>query len=265
MTRKRDQRAYALPLALLVLVVTSMMVGPMMTRQSAQSLAVQRQLDQYQEHHGVRGLEEVIEAWLLVVQGEDMAAIVAQDPHVLDLDLGDSRVAVSLENGQSLALGDLSHLHGEERQWGQQLLRALGSRVGEALPRYVRDAGPLAVDAQVAPQQILEAVSEVVLGEVSDSIVAQILSTRADHALTRADLARIATESGIDRDQRIVFNELLTVQSDVWRIRVRIYRRSAQLLEELVSSYSGLIRLGARNRRLGRGSMFITFGPDEPN
>lgn len=268
MTRTPSQRGYALPLAMLTVVISSLMIGPMMTRQGAQSLAVQRQLDQYQEHHGVRGLEEVIEAWLLMIQGQDIAEIVATDPHVLDLDLGSSRVAVMLENGQSTVLGDLSHLHGDERRWGELLLAALRERVGEAsMQRYLRDSGPLAVDAQTAPQEILEAIAQVVAGEQADAIVARLMSTRADHAMTRADLARIATESGVDRDQRIVFNELLTVQSEVWRIKVRIYERSAQLLEELVSSYSGLIRLGVRNRRAaaGRGSMFITFEPDTPN
>ncbi len=261
------RRAYALAITMIVLVVVGILTAVMLDRQSQTTLAVSRQLDQYQEHHGKKGLAEVVEAYLLMLQNVSMAGLIEEDPHLFDLELADrSIVSVRFEHAQGRALAYPNKLDTRVRDKAERVLMHLRELVGpERLDRLTRVDGPMAIDAQSADEAVIRAAARAATQdmELGDRLADELLRARADHELTRADVGRIATRLELSTEQRRDATELFTVLPAIWGVRVELRTpRFGNEPERLVSAYEGLVQIGtSRARRTGRGNVFLSFEP----
>ncbi|MCB9844977.1 MAG: hypothetical protein H6811_03175 [Phycisphaeraceae bacterium] len=267
MSLRTTRPGYALALTLLVMLTALAMLTAMVERLGAQSLAVRRQTDQYQEHHGKRGLEEVLDAWLSTVQLLPLAELTREDPHVLDLVLADgSVVEISLSDGQTTVLSDLTGLNSEDARDGRSILEALRRIAPDRLAGLTRPAGPVQISAQNADPDVLRALILSVLdGGDPEPIASAILARRRETVMTLAEVAGLTRQFDMTPDQRVRFNRLLKPQSDVWRLRAVI--RPPRIPGEparISSIYEGLVRL-EQKRDAMRGNRFLSFEPVEPS
>lgn len=266
-TNSPSRRAYALAITMIVLVIVSILTVVMLDRQATVTLAVRRQLDQYQEHHGKKGLAEVVEAYLLMLQNVSMSDLIEEDPHLFDLVLADrSIVSISFQAAQGRVLAYPNKLDPAMRDRAEEVLVNLRGLVGpERFDRLTRPDGPMAIDAQSADEAVIRAAARVATGdiELGDRLSDELIRARADHELTRADLGRISTNLEFSPDQRADTTELFTVQPSIWGVRVELRTpRFGNQPERVVSAYEGLVRMGSgRSRRTGRGNVFLSFEP----
>lgn len=256
---------FVLPMVLLVMVVGTLMTAVMLNRQSVQSSAVRRELDQYQEHHGVKGLTEVLQAWLSTIRNQAVTDVIGGDPHVLDLILADkSRVSVYLSDGQSQALSSFAHLSPEDREYGNEIMANLSLVVaGDQLEAMTRPVGPVAVNAQTAPREVLDAVVRYASGGLDpQDMVADLMRLRQTEALTAASISQIAADAGLDAEARGMFNRLLTATPSIFRIRVEVRPPRVPGLGDRPSSvYEGLVDLGPIATGSQASSIFLSFEP----
>lgn len=259
--------AFALAMAMIVMVVVGALTGVLLERQSVQTLAVRRQMNQYQEHHGKKGLSEVIEAYLLALQTTPISELASQDPRLFDIELADGAVAeVRVRNAQGRLLSDLSELTGPRRERAARALANLCREVeGDELASLLRPSGPLEVDAQSADPRVLRAViASVLSGEDEvETLTADLLRMRAQRELTRADLGRAMTGLNLDNELRQDLTEMLTVQPSIWSVRVDLTAPDfVGGPRRLLAAYEGLAQLATRrSARIGRGNLFLSFEP----
>ncbi len=259
--------AFALAMAMIVMVVVGALTGVLLERQSVQTLAVRRQMDQYQEHHGKKGLSEVIEAYLLALQTTPISQLVSQDPHLFDIELADGAVAeIRVRNAQGRMLSDLSDLSGPRRERGERALAILRREVeDDELSSLLRPSGPLEIDAQSADPRVLRAVIASVLSaeDEVETLTADLLRMREERELTRADLGRAMTGLNLDNELRQDLTEMLTVQPSIWSVRVDL--TAPDVVggpRRLIAAYEGLAQLATRrSSRVGRGNLFLSFEP----
>jgi hypothetical protein len=273
------RRGFVLPIVILLVVMVGAVSAIMLDRHVARSKTVQRQIDAYQEHHGVRSLQTVIEAWRKTptAQPRDLADMLEDDGLALSVEPGDStRIEIYLFPGQDTLLGRVGGLRQQERDAAERAIRVLASRVEsrDELDLYLRDAGPLAVDVAIASPLLIESIVGGVLGEGPEARAysQRLVETRlSGEEIGLQTLSNIATESGIDSDQRALINRFFTVSPEVWRFRVDVRATGVAAGLGIVSQYAGLIRIGSSTNPAGstfeEPTPFLSWerlNPDDP-
>jgi len=286
--RSAGARGFALPLVLVVMLVGSATVAVMLTRQSAQSLAVRRHIDHYQEHHGAKGLAEVVNAWLLSLPADpSLAELVEDDSSVLDLILADGSVAtISLTDGQSRVLRRFGQVDANGAVDGPGILAQLRALVpASELTALTRDAGPAAISVHSAPRTVLLAAMRYVavgepedpdqqsasqIGQASDEqqdlaveLVEEILRARdEDDRLSDASLAAIASRVGLSGDQRRLFNRVLASTPTHFELEVDLRSPSGPSRSgQVMASYRGLVEVARSTGAGGTRARILTFEP----
>lgn len=253
---------FVLPVVILLIVMVGAVSAIMLERFVARTKTVQRQINAYQEHHGVRSLQTVIEAWRKTptAQPRDLAEMLEPSGLALTVEPGDrTRIEVYLFPGQGTMLSRIGGLRDADRDAAERVIRVLASRTDtpEEMDLYLRDAGPLAVDVRLADPLLLEAIVGGVLGDgpVAKEYSRRLIDARmSDEEIGLQTLANIATESGLEAEQRALINRFFTVSPEVWRFRIDVQATGIASGRGLVSQYGGLIRIGAASS--GAGSTF---------
>lgn len=250
---KRDGRGgFVLPIVILLIVMVGSVTAIMLQRHVARAKTVERQLRAYQEHHGARSLQAVVEAWLKSpgAQPDEIGSMLEPDGLALSVNPGDgTTIKVYLFPGQDTMLTRLGGLRAEDRAAGElsiQILRGL-IRNQDDFERNTRAAGPAPVDVNSASPEVVMAI---VQGVLSDSFGARqyelaLLDAAAQSGgVTLQTMSTIATETGIEAEQRSTLSRFLTVSPDLWRFRIDMYG-SPMYGSPLLSRYRGLLLLGA--------------------
>lgn len=263
-TRVRHRRGFALPMVVLLAMVGAIMAAVMLERQAAQQLSVQRQLARYDVHHTGRGVEEAVGTWLNTVQSEPVENLVGKDGHALDIELKDGRiVSIFLTDAQGTVLGDLSGVEGAKAGAAAGIIDRLRAAVGaENLPALLRAAGPLAVNANTASQEVLTAVAEVVLKEsAAASFAESIIRERKDGKPPPGKLNEALTEAGATPEERTALLKWVTEKPTLYRLKAEVRgpdrQQTGQVLiigaTKLLDRYSGLVVLEPKTGG-GRGA-----------
>ncbi len=248
MTRDRSSRGFVLPVVILLVVMVGAVSAIMLERHVARAKTVQRQILAYQEHHGVRSIQTVIEAWRKTptAQPRDIAQMLEDDGLALTIDPGDgTSIGVYLFPGQGTMLRRTAGLADNERAAAERALLLLRESVedDETFDRLVRRAGPLAVDVNQASPVVISAIVRAVLGDSADAYESRLLDARlSGETIGLQTLSNIATEAEIDEDQRTLISRFFTVTPDVWRFRIDVRSRAGG--GRLYAQYGGLILLG---------------------
>ncbi len=211
-----DRRAFAFTMVMLLMIVVSLGIGLAMSRFSAQSKSVSRQVTKYQEHHLGRGLQEAIGAWLRQQNGRDLGEVLEPETgHAMDIVLADgSEVIVYLRDAQGAALSNLTARTDLEIEEGGLLLRNLAANTTEE--QYLRETrpfGPFTISIASASDRVLDAAARVVAGSLADRFLAELGSLRdTPEAITRTELTRVATASGLDSEQRAALFRVFAIE-----------------------------------------------------
>lgn len=245
------RNGFVLPVVILLVVMVGVVTSIMLQRHIARSKTVERQLRAYQEHHGARSLQTVIEAWLKTptAQPRGIADILEPDGLALTVEPGDgTSVSVYLFPGQGTMLNRVSGLEGDDlaaAQLALQILRA-AVRDDDEFQIRTRPAGPIAVDVNTASPEVLSAIVQAVLGDSlgSDRYETALLDARlGESEITLQTLSNIATEASVEADKRTRLGRFLTISPDLWEFRIDMYG-SAIVGRPLLSRYRGLLVLG---------------------
>ena len=247
-----DRRGFVLPVVILLIIVVGALTSIMLQRHMARAKTVERQLRAYQEHHGARSLQAVVEAWLKTpsAQPREIASMLDEDGLAFSVSPGDgTTINVHLFPGQGTLLTRVAALRDEDRASAElsvQLLRGLVRREDEYRIR-TRSAGPPSVDVNTASPEVLMAV---VQGVLNDSPGARryesalLDATLAGEGVSLQSMSNIATEANIESEQRSALSRFLTVSPELWRFRIDMFG-SPTLGSPLLSQYTGLLLLGS--------------------
>lgn len=222
------RRAFALPMVLMLVLVSSIMLGVMIERHVAQAMTVQRQIDTYGFGHVTRGIGEALDGWVKSNGQNAIADALDGDNLAFSLETaGGETVRIHLQDGQGLALADLAGFGGDTLATGRGILRSLRESEGENASRFVRGDGPLAVSVNSAPPQVLRAVLDSVLETESNGVVSEILSRRGGTGMTADELTQLLGEAPeITPDVRPRVSALLTANPVLWRVTAYSARRA---------------------------------------
>lgn len=223
LNRPRRKRAFALPLAVLLSVSATLMAAVMLDRVTAQSLTVQRTLEDYRNTHQKRGLCEIVQFWTRdVATGRRPADNLDPDGRAMDLELADgSFVSIFIADGQSAMLADLSALGETDRQLAAQMLAQLRSQ--PAVRDSERTYGPVAISANVAPPELIQAAAVAIAGaDPGAAFATALLEVRAQKSITNQDLTEAAAKAQIDGEHRGRLLRAITADPSMWKVIVDV-------------------------------------------
>lgn len=277
--RSRHQhRGFVLPVIILLTIMVGTLIAIMLQRHIARAKIVERQLRAYQEHHGSRSLQAVVEAWLKTptAQPREIGEMLEEDGLAFTVNPGDgTTINVHLFPGQGTLLTRIAALRDEDRAAAElsvQLLRGLVRREDEYVLR-TRSAGPLAVDVNTASPEVLMAVVQGVLDDTPGARryeSALLSAANEGGGVSLQIMSNIATEAGIEAEQRTLLSRFLTVTPELWRFRIDMFG-SPTLGSPLLGQYTGLLLLG--NATVTSGNAFEqpppflsweSVNPDDP-
>lgn len=257
---------FALPLVVLLALVSAVLIGVTLERFSAQGLTVQRHVERYSFHHSSQGIQEAINAWVRSNGNAPVAAALGDDGLAFTLEPeGGGSVAVYLRDGQGLMLGDLSGLSPAQIQLARRPLARL-VQMSEARARgLVRQEGPMAVSVNTAPEDVLTAIVESVVSDGALGLVRDIMSGRALAPITPASLVEIYGVGNIPAQERAELTLLLTAEPVLWEVVAEAGGPSAVYPPPPKVRYQGLMMMSnsavrsKANGAMERNSAFLTW------
>jgi len=260
-SRASTGRAFAMPMVILLLVVTGLAISVSVRRHASEQLLVSRQIDGYHQHHTGRGLQEAIGAWLRQQNGRDIDASIDEDSgRAMDILLEDgSIVSVFLIDAQGALLSDLTALEQSQAEEGAAALGHLLDRVSPAgYLRLTRRAGPLGVSVHTAPLEVLRAVC-LVASDRHGSRLAMEFSRLQDTGdeITRQSIVEAATRSGLDGEERARLLRLLVTDVTLWGVVVEVRGGRGLTKGRLLARYGGLTTIRPNSGRSGINDMSI--------
>lgn len=266
----KRRHAFALPIVLLLVLISGIVVAVMMERQTAQAMLVRRQLDTYTFHHASKGVQEAVEAWLRSSgAGRAIAENIQPDGHAFDMTLDDGRsVRISFFDAQDKALVELAGLSAQARESARLLLQELRVRAGEEASQLVRRDGPLPVSINAAPPDVLyAAINSVTEGDSTEEIVGEILHTRATQPVDAQMLNEILNRTALEPEARNRLNMVITATPSLWRVLAETRVQGDGAGSSAVRRFGGLALLsnavpgGTRDSRtaLQRNSSIISW------
>lgn len=266
--RRQHRRGFAIAMVVLLMVVVGLGISVALTRFSAQTKSVSRQVQSYQNHHLGRGLQEAIGAWLRQQNGRDLSDVLEPETgHAMDIILADgSEVSAYLLDAQGAALSNLSGKTDRQIEEGGAILRnlTLNSTQAEYL-EFTRPFGPMNISINSAPQRVLESAAQVVAGEFADQYISELETLRNESTvITRTELTRAASTAGLSSEQRAAALRVFATDIELWAVIIEVRAGRGSNQGRLISRYGGITRIRVNARNQGSGNpmelgAFITW------
>ncbi len=265
----RHARAFAMPVALIIVLLVGVVTSLMFERQASQRRLIERQLWWYQEHHARFGVQEVVDAWMTQIPSSlRVEDALGENGHAADLILPDGTVAVLfLQEAQGSLLTDLTALNASEQELCQRLLDQLALvEEGTPRPQNRRAVGPAQVSVNSASLDVLRAVCRAVLDESRGEMLArEIDAERAKRGIIDSPntLGEAMSRVQVSPEERAAVLRALTTRASLYYLVVELQRsRDAARL----ARYGGYIPMSDRRRTgqaddqiWGRRTAFLTW------
>lgn len=261
MSTRRRARAFALPMVMLLALVATLGIGVMLERAAQATLATQREIEVYRRHHDTLGMKEMVNRWLGSNQSR-LAERIADDGLAFRLELpAGEEVQVYFAPGQGQALTALDLLGGDRNLQARQAARLIAAMEQEAVqsgtdalvaaqdpalvdmegdasrfqfsPGLSRPFGPVEVDVNTAPVEVLDTIARVAIVEGSpDSFVAELIRARdGDEPLTEVDIRSAASRAELTDGDLATVRTMLTANATLWRVVAERLDRRGRLIE----------------------------------
>jgi hypothetical protein len=257
------RRGFALPIVLVLALVTGILAAVVLERQSYQRRAVTRQLTSYQDTHFERGVREVVSQWTDTLVGQPIEKLLDEDGHALDIERPDgSVVSIYLFDGQGTALSEPAGLVEQETLDAAGVLERLREVVGrrrllESGSEFVRPVGPARVCAASAPREVLEAIASYAKGGKNGSRFADsVMESRRDEEVSEADLNTAFSAADLSVEERNIAKRLLVVSPELWNTVVDVYHPR----EGLMARYGGRFLLQSGGNANWKNTTVVSLG-----
>lgn len=250
------RRAFVMPVVILLALVASLTVTVILNRNSVRSSSVEYELQTYVEDHRERGIREVISTWLQYTGRQDLESIITDDGVAFTLDFSGSRtLEVSFFESQTTALvnpSGLGPMQPDESVIALERQREIADATRLALqtmnPANVanlgRQAGPLAVSALSAPEQVIEALALAVVGDetVAQAFARDLVRLRdSSEDVTRLQLLDLARDAGVSDEIQPILTALWTTRPTLWSVRAELIGPEGSVRNKALARYEGLV------------------------
>lgn len=255
------RRGYALPLVLMIAVISSAVISTMINRYATMRLSTERQLDGYREFHDRAGIPEIVVAWWRLAPDEPddfLELINQQDGLVLTATTRGERLRIWVRPGGG-------ELPVEGAAIGSPELRAAGEILDLLRPNadeLRRSVGPEQVTAGIADVSVLEAIATAVTNDSSVSArVARELSeqARSDAISSAAEVRTLASSAGMTSEQIGTFVEFISLRPSLWIIEAELTDITRTGPVQAPTRYRGLLREPENPASANDRSWFVTW------
>lgn len=244
----RARRGFAMPMAIMVVLVLTTMLSMMLERHIGQILSNRRQLDAYAFGQATRGISEALDAWIRSNGNNPIAGALDSEGLAFTLSTdGGQVVKVYLRDGQGQALADLAGLGGDTLQLGYDVVDHLVQEERENARKLVRREGPLAISVNSAPKAVLKAAIEAADVEgVAGGLLGTLLSMRSSQGgLTPEELTQVIQDEVEDGASRVQISALLTANPALWRVEITSEARVTGQVDSRYRAWSLITRTAA--------------------
>ena len=245
-------RAFVMPLVVLMALVTSMMVAVLLNRNSVRRSDAEWALNSYVEEHRQRGVREILAVWLQFSAQQDFESMLASDGTAFTLDYsGGRRLVVRLLPAQGAPVIDPEGVDVDQatnaalspliqRQIVERTAEILGSR-SELLGRR---SGPIAVSLYDASPEVIRAVTRAVMqnDQLAEEYANQLIRRRDDsEAVDTQALLMIARDLEVPDNLQTQLSGIWTTLPALWSARVELTGPGADGRDEVIGRYEALV------------------------
>ncbi len=249
------RRAFAMPMVIMLALVSALAVAVMLQRQDAQMRTVQAILDGYTAHHSAFGVRAVVRKWLTMQKADDLSELAGTGGVAHRFALPDDVfVSVRVADGQGLpsvrteSLGALT----------LDYYTRVRERVEAIDPGLLRDLGPPLISINAAPAEVLGALIED--EDEGPRLADRFIKARERKPLTRDDTVDLLRRAGIEDVQQTQILALLTFEPSLWRLEAAV--QTAARPEE-VRRFDMLVEVGQGGAKVHRWTEVIQPTPGE--
>ncbi len=245
MNHARTRRAYALPLVMLLALVGTIAATLIVEFQGNQRRAEEQSVEAYRAHHEQQGIAEVLELWLGLGRPQEIP------PEGLAFQIrgpAGEIYQIELRDGQGTLLANPGTPSGDNGQaMGEAFARAAamlgGMDAAHADPArepLVRRHGPVRVNANSAPREVLVALARAVDPRAAaESFAAAGVERRDQAMIDDAGLRRLIADAGFrDREPADLLTGMLVTRSTLLEVDVAM----RDPLRHMVARHRGLIQ-----------------------
>jgi len=226
MTRKRSiprrvidrfRRAFALPLVILLMLISSMTIVVIMQRQTAQSRLVDEMITDYHTHHAAFGVRAIVRKWLSAHHSE-LTDYAAKDGAGYRFILpNEVFVTIWILDGQGVPVSGPTDLGAANLEYYRDVSRRVRDR------RALRPAGPSAISLASAPPDVLAALVED--QDVGARAAQRITQARQARPLDRDIMMNQLRRAGVSDEDIARIIAISTFSPSLWRVNVMAENR----------------------------------------
>ena len=241
----RARRGFAMPMAIMVVLVLTTMLSMMLERHIGQILSNRRQLDAYAFGQATRGISEALDAWIRSNGNNPIAGALDSEGLAFTLSTdGGQVVKVYLRDGQGQALADLAGLGGDTLQLGYDVVDHLVREERENAQTVMRREGPVGIRA---PRAGLKGAIGAAEGEGGGGgLRGTLLSMRSSQGgLTPEELTQVIQDEVEDGASRVQISALLTANPALWRVEITSEARVTGQVDSRYRAWSLITRTAA--------------------
>ncbi len=252
-------RAFALPLVMLLVLVGGLTVGLLMERHGVSYRAVQRNINNYKNHHFAAGVKECVLRWLDTARGRVDQSI-DDDGLAFTINVqGEGRIDVYFRDAQGSILSDTSALSGRRREILEDMKFLIDQVEPELLPeRLYRPVGPPEMSLDTLPDIALKALCLAVVSTPEKALqtATALISRRESSRSAAGDIVNVLRDLPIEEIERKEIAAMLVANPSLYEVLAETRDTSDGLLQKS----SGLYRLDeTRNDTFKQGGCFLTW------
>lgn len=249
MTRARRhgaERAFALPLILLIGLVAGASMAILLTRAAQTSRAAQVQIDGYRQQHTQAGIRVMSEVWSQffkrVPEREGPGAVLGYD-----ITLGDGpRMQVRFIDAQGALRLEVSDVPVDVATVLNEASRRVRSGVSpSAASRLIRDRGPGRVSLNSASVEVLDALAEAAGGSGA-GFSSAALSKRATGYIQASDVRSIVAASGLAGAEADRLEQCVTASPQLWVLTTTVRSAAGEIIDRQGGLVLGTVRMAAQ-------------------
>jgi len=211
----RFRRGFALPLVILLLLISSMTIVVIMQRQTAQTRLVHEMIDDYQTHHAAFGVRAIVRKWISNKTGSDLSEFAAKEGVSYRFVLpNDVYVSVWVLDGQGIPVTTPTDIGPANVRYYTEIT----SRIRSTSDRALRARGPSMISIATAPRDVLEALVED--EDQGRNLADRIIKARERRPLDRDGMMNQLRRAGLGDDQIARIVAITTFDPGLWRVNV---------------------------------------------
>ncbi|MCB9838617.1 MAG: hypothetical protein H6813_04695 [Phycisphaeraceae bacterium] len=209
------RRGFAMPMVLLLLVVSGMTIVVIMQRQTSQTHLVEEMLAEYETHHAAFGVRSIVRKWLINKRGRDLAEYAAKDGVSYRFILPDEvYVSIWIKDSQGLPTTAPTDIGAAHLPYYREVL----SRIQKTHDGELRSRGSAMISMASAPDYVLRAL--VADEEQGARLADRVVTARERRGFDRDELMDQLRRSGLADDEIARVVGISTFDPVLWRVNV---------------------------------------------